>query len=277
MPRSALALAGSTHPGPAVLVTTVSTLFALGLGVSGWRLAVVVVAVLANQLSIGLSNDWIDAERDRAVGRRDKPVARGDVSVGAVRVWAIGTLVASVVLACVLGAGAGIGISLLALGGWAYNLGLKRTLASVVPYLVGFGALPVGIGFAAEQPVWVPAWLPVATALLGAAAHFANVLPDLEDDAATGVRGLPHALGRRVSGLVGFALLAASAAVLTFGPAGAPSWPYVAGFVLSLGIAVAGATIALTRPPTRLLMRLVMFAALLDVLLIAFATDRLLA
>lgn len=260
-----------------MLVTTVSTLFALGLGVSGWRLAVVVVAVLANQLSIGLSNDWIDAERDRAVGRRDKPVARGDVSVGAVRAWAIGTLVASVVLAFVLGAGAGIGISLLALGGWAYNLGLKRTLASVVPYLVGFGALPVGIGLAAEQLVWVPAWLPVATALLGAAAHFANVLPDLEDDAATGVRGLSHALGRRVSGLLGFALLAASAAVLTFGPAGAPSWPYVAGFVLSLGIAAAGATIALTRPPTRLLMRLVMFAALLDVLLIAFATDRLLA
>ena len=122
----------------------------------------------------------------------------------------------------------------------------------------------------------MPVWLPAATALLGAAAHFANVLPDLADDAATGVRGLPHALGRRMSGLVGFALLAASAAVLTFAPSGPPSGLYLAGFTLSLVIAVAGAAIALTRPPTRLLMRLVMLAALLDVLLIAFATDRLL-
>src|SRR3712207_7375206 len=32
---------------------------------------------------------------------------------------------------------------------------------------------------------------------LGVGAHLLNVLPDLEDDAATGVRGLPHVLGPR--------------------------------------------------------------------------------
>ena len=34
-----------------------------------------------------------------------------------------------------------------------------------------------------------------AAAALGSAAHFVNVLPDLADDAATGVHGLPHRLG----------------------------------------------------------------------------------
>jgi 4-hydroxybenzoate polyprenyltransferase len=277
MPRTLVALAGSTHPGPALLVTCVSALFALGLGVDGWRLVVVVLAVLLNQLSIGLSNDWIDAARDRAVGRRDKPVARGDVSVPTVRAWAVGTLSASLALSFALGAGAGIGLTLLAAGGWAYNLGLKRTLASAVPYLVGFGALPVGLGLAAAEPVWVSPWVPVATGLLGAAAHFANVLPDLDDDAATGVRGLPHAMGRRMSGLAAFALLAAAAAVLAFAPAGDAPWPFVVGFALTVAIALVGAVLALTRPPTRLLMRLVMLAALLDVLLVASAADRLVA
>jgi len=37
----------------------------------------------------------------------------------------------------------------------------------------------------------------VAAALLGFAAHFANVLPVLRADAATGVRGLPQRLGPR--------------------------------------------------------------------------------
>ena len=44
------------------------------------RIALVVAAVLAGQLSIGWLNDVLDAERDRTAGRADKPVAAGAVS-----------------------------------------------------------------------------------------------------------------------------------------------------------------------------------------------------
>ena len=45
----------------------------------------VALAVLAGQLSVGWSNDYLDRERDRAAGRTDKPVAAGELSPTLVR------------------------------------------------------------------------------------------------------------------------------------------------------------------------------------------------
>src|SRR5690242_19964032 len=85
MPARIRAVAASTHPGPALAVTAITIGLAIANGLEPWRVALLGLAMLANQLSVGLSNDWIDAERDRAVGRPDKPVARGDVSQRAAR------------------------------------------------------------------------------------------------------------------------------------------------------------------------------------------------
>ena len=41
--------------------------------------ATVAGAVLASQLAVGWSNDWLDARRDQLAGRRDKPIPRGAV------------------------------------------------------------------------------------------------------------------------------------------------------------------------------------------------------
>ena len=55
----------------------------------------------------------------------------------------------------------------------------------------------------------------MGAALLGVGAHLLNVLPDLDDDAATGVRGLPHRLGpRRIAPVAAAVLVAASIVVL---------------------------------------------------------------
>jgi len=48
--------------------------------------------VFTDQLSIGWSNDYLDAERDRAVLRSDKPVATGAIEP---RVAGIAAVVAS--------------------------------------------------------------------------------------------------------------------------------------------------------------------------------------
>jgi len=77
--------------------------------------------------------------------------------------------------------------------------------------------------------------------MLGIAAHFLNTLPDFEDDAATGVRGLPHRLGAIRSRLIATALLVLASAVAVLGPAGAPAtWAWTA-----FGVVVALAALAL--------------------------------
>jgi 4-hydroxybenzoate polyprenyltransferase len=217
------ALAAATHLGPTIAVTVVSTLLALAAGVGGARAGLVCAAVLAGQASIGWSNDWLDADRDRAVARPDKPVVQGAVAPATLRSLALIAVVVAVVLSLLLGVVPGLLLLVLVASGWAYNAGLKRTAASVVPYVTGFGALPAGVVAAAPGTPVAPWWLVAAGGALGAAAHFANVAPDLEDDAATGVRGLPHRLGARVSAVAGALLLGGASLVLVLGPEGPPS------------------------------------------------------
>jgi 4-hydroxybenzoate polyprenyltransferase len=191
---------------------------------------VVTGAVAAGQLTIGWSNDVIDASRDQQVGRADKPVARGEVSEVVVRrmiaVAAGACLVLS--LACGL-ASATVHLLLVVGSGWAYNLGLKRVVWSGLPYAIAFGALPAVITLALPDPHWPPVWMMAAGALLGVGAHLLNALPDLADDAQTGVRGLPHRLGAsRLRWLAPLVLTVASA-VAVFGPVnGTALWAWAA-------------------------------------------------
>jgi 4-hydroxybenzoate polyprenyltransferase len=261
------ALALATHLGPTVAVTTVATLLAVAAGVPPSRTALVCVAVLAGQASIGWSNDWLDADRDRVVGRADKPVVQGAVRPTTLRRSALAALVLAVVLSLALGPLPGLLLLVLVASGWAYNAGLKRTPASGVPYVVGFGALPAGVVATAPGTPLAPWWLVFAGAALGGAAHLANAAPDLEDDLATGVRGMPHRLGPRVSAVLGALLLGAASLALVLGPEGPPSaagWAGLALAVPAVGIAALAGTTRFRRAAFPAIMVLVV----LDVLLL---------
>jgi 4-hydroxybenzoate polyprenyltransferase len=261
----------STHPGPGAAVTAITVLLAVSGGLELWRILVLGLVMGLNQASVGLSNDWIDADRDRAVARPDKPVARGDIAPQLARNVAVGTALASIALSFALGWPAAIA-HLVNLGsGWAYNAGLKNTPLSVVPYITAFGVLPSLVTLAAAPPVLSPVWITAAGALLGAGAHFANVLPDLEDDERTGVRGLPHRIGRVGSLLATWVALLAAAVSLAAGigfttPAG------ITGTGLAAIIAVTGLVLGLRRTPTRVLFRLVILAALVDVAMLVISS-----
>lgn len=276
MPHTLAALARSTHPGPAVAVTAVAVVLAIGAGHEAWRIVLLGIAVLANQASVGLSNDWIDADRDRAVGRTDKPVALGLVSIQAARNTSVACAVLAVVLTIPLGWAATFVHALFIGSAWAYNLGAKNSMLSVVPYLVSFGSLPLVVTLASAEPRLAAPWALGAGALLGVSAHFANVLPDLDDDRETGVRGLPHRLGRRASGIIIAISLGAASALVTFGPNVIGAVQLV-GFALTVAIATTTAALAITRPPTRLLFQLIIAGALINVTLLALAGDRLYA
>lgn len=265
--RTAVALAGSCHPGPVAGVTAVAAALGAVAGDGPGRTVVLTVAVLAGQLSIGWVNDLVDADRDRTVGRRDKPLARGDLAARTVVVAIALALLVLVALSFVLGWRAGLLNLATVASGWSYDLGVKATWLSPVPYAFSFGALPAVATLAAPGHPWPAAWVLGAGALLGLAAHVANVLPDLADDRATGVRGLPHRIGARPSVAVTVVLLLGATACVVFGPPGPPS----TGRWVGLGLVVAAAAVvlrSLPRPRSRLPFLAIVGAAAVNVVML---------
>jgi len=266
----------SAHPGPGLAVSVVAVVLGAGLGLQPWRLVLLGLAFLADQASVGLSNDWIDADRDRAVGRADKPVALGLIPRATVRNTAIVAAVLAVALTLPLGIGAALAHAVFIASAWLYNAGLKNTAFSVLPYVVSFGLLPMVVSLARPEPALAAPWALGLGALLGVAAHITNVLPDLDDDRRTGIRGLPHRIGRLGSEALICLALAGGAALAFFGPSGQKTPLQWAGLVVTLLLAAAIAVL-LRRPPTRLLFRLIIAAALVNVVLLAVSGERVLA
>jgi 4-hydroxybenzoate polyprenyltransferase len=246
------------HPEPTVAVTALAAALAGSAGASPLRIA---AAFLSGQLSVGWSNDWFDARRDRAVGRTDKPVVQG-LPVTTVRRAALVAAAACVPLSLLLGPLAGVVHIVAVASAWLYNARLKATVLSVAPYALSFGLVPSVVTLSLDSHPWAPWWATGAGALLGIGAHGANVLPDLEDDIATGIRGLPHRLGRqRTTALSGLALLAATA-LLAFGP-GVTTAGVVA---LVLAPAILGGGLLLAhRPGSRAAFLAVIAVAVVDV------------
>jgi 4-hydroxybenzoate polyprenyltransferase len=241
---SPAALVRACHPGPTLAVTVLTALLSVALGHGFVTGLLVTVAVFTGQLTIGWSNDLIDAARDREVARDDKPLARGELSEALVR-KAIGVAgAACVVLSLACGwRSAAVHLLLGVASGWAYNLGLKRTAWSALPYAVAFGVLPAVVSLALPGHGWPPAWMMATGAVLGVGAHLLNALPDLADDDATGVRGLPQRLGAgRVRVLAPVVLLVGSV-VATLGPDGVVptgAWVGLAACMVLALIAVVG-------------------------------------
>ncbi len=268
----ALALIRSSHPEPGAAVTVAMTLLAIGAGHRGWAILGICAAVGATQLAVGWVNDWVDAERDRRTGRRDKPVVAGEVSARTVGVAGLLASLAIPLLGLPFGAWPTVLITLVGVFALLYDWPLKSTVFSVVPYLVAFGLLPAFVVVALPGHPAPPAWLVAAGALLGGGAHFANVLPDLDDDAATGVRGLPHRLGATGSSIAAALLLLAATLTLVLGPAGPPSWAGWAAAAAAVVVLPLGWYAARRATGRRVAMfRAVIVVALIDVLLLIFS------
>ncbi len=223
-----LALVRASHPEPGLAVTCLAVALAVFSGMPGGRVVVLAVAVLSGQLLVGWTNDLIDARVDRRAGRDEKPLASGvltipwvatavGVATGICVVFSLLCGPAAAVVHLVFGVGAAI----------TYNLGLKSTVVSWVPYMVAFGALPVAVGLTLRPTELPPVWVVVVAGLLGIGAHLLNVYPDLQADAATGVRGLPQRLGRRAIPLAATVILTVATIVAVVG-AGAHIWHWAA-------------------------------------------------
>ncbi|MER7726832.1 UbiA family prenyltransferase [Streptomyces sp. NPDC096323] len=240
------ALARSCHPGPVVAVTAIAGALGAGVGLDRMRCALLVAAVLTGQLSVGWCNDAFDAGRDAAAGRTGKPVADGSVSRGTVWAAAFTAALLCVPLSLACGPLAGTVHLTAVAAAWAYNLKLKATTLSWLPYVIGFGTLPAVAALTLPGrpgPAW---WAVTAGALLGLAAHLGDVLPDIEDDLRHGVTGLPQRLGVTTTGLLLPVPLVAASAVLALGPTGPPGPWGAATLAAAAPAALAGLLLART-------------------------------
>jgi 4-hydroxybenzoate polyprenyltransferase len=204
-----------------VLVVALAT---LGFAIIAWNglppvriLVPLLLAMLGGQLAIGALNDLVDFPED-AVGKPSKPLPSGDITTREAQAMVVAGLALMVVFGLPFGPFA---IALLALGtglGIAYDLWLKRTAWSWLPYFLALPLLPIWVFVALGRPEPRLLLLYPLGALATVGVHFAQSLPDAEIDRAAGSRSLTSRLGVEWSFLAAWCA-ALSAPLLAWGSA----------------------------------------------------------
>jgi 4-hydroxybenzoate polyprenyltransferase len=188
----------ATHFGPTLLVTTISYAFAAYYWWEGPAL-VIAFGVFTGQLVVGWSNDLYDFDDDLKHQRAKKPLVSGLITKEFLQKWLRFMVPFSFIanLLGPLGIKGGLVYMLGVACGAAYNFYFKFSFLSPLPYAIAFAALPSCI--AISKDVTPPTWMWLGGALFGMAAHFINVLKDLKEDQASGIKGLPQRLGQTKS------------------------------------------------------------------------------
>ena len=191
----------ATHFGPTVLVVTIS-FFLSRLQYSVSDALQIAIAILAGQCVVGWTNDVVDLPLDSPAARSNKPLVAGSVTTKQLRIAISIALLAALLLSLrsPLGVIGTLVHALLLLSATAYNLYLKKTVLSVLPYVISFGGLPWAVYLSAGKNP--PLWLVLGFIFISSSFHFLNVVKDLETDVAQGVLGLPQQVGRTASLLI---------------------------------------------------------------------------
>ena len=159
--------------------------------------------MFALQAAIGTLNDLVDEPFDRLV-KPAKPIPSGAVGRGRARILAIGLTAIGLALAAVSGPVV-FAIAVLGLGiGVAYDLRIKGTIWSWLPFALGVPLLPVfaWFGGAGDLPPAFALLLPAGVAA-GAFLAIANLLADVDRDRASGVETLATRLGASTAWRIG--------------------------------------------------------------------------
>ncbi len=159
------------------------------------RAALLGLAMFCLQASIGALNDLVDLERDRQ-SKPGKPLPRGMLSRGTARAIAGIGLLAGLGLSLVAGLVVLLAAVIGVVVGYAYDLRIKASPWSWLPFALGLPLLPIyaWLGATGELPGAFLLLVPLAVAG-GAALALANELADDERDRAGGVRTAAGALG----------------------------------------------------------------------------------
>ena len=194
-PGLIVSLVLAAHPIQGLLIAGGAAASALVSGRDWREVALVAVTVFVGRVTYGWVNDVVDRERDSAVERQDKPLAREWLERGTLPFATAVAVCFLVPLSIANGTVAGVYHLGSVLAAWLYNTRLKTTVLSFVPWALSFALLVPflsyggwggGVHGSAPQTTIV-----VLAALLGVCVHVLDALPDLVEDHRNGVRSLP--------------------------------------------------------------------------------------
>lgn len=196
----------ASHFGPTVLVVSISFILSRTQFSTSDSLFIA-LAILLGQFIVGWTIDLVDFPTDKAALRLTKPLVAETITEATLRICIGVALLGALIVSLLSPLGvSGSAIHFLGLlSATAYNLKLKSTLFSVVPYMISFGALPWAIYVAAGTSP--PIWIVLGFILIASAFHFLNVLKDIESDVGLGILGLPQVIGRKKSVTVAIVLI----------------------------------------------------------------------
>jgi 4-hydroxybenzoate polyprenyltransferase len=189
------------HPGPSLLYVFAVAIFALFAAWPqiNWNIFILlIVAHLAMQFAIGVTNDYCDRHRD-VLSKKNKPIVHGLV-LPREALFAAFLLMLIMVLLLIAVNPLVLLVALLYLACMqSYNLGLKGTPLSGLVFALGTPLIPIYayVGVGRSVPfIW---WQIPVSALLGVAFNLANSLPDIQEDTATEAHTLAVRLGLKGS------------------------------------------------------------------------------
>lgn len=176
-------------------------------------LACLILGMIFAQSAIGISNEVSDYELD-AVSKPWRAIPAGFISLGTAKLLAGIATALGLLFAAMISYPS---MLLLALGvsmGVLYNIKLKRSILSWLPYAIAYPLIPIWVWLSLgklepSMLIIYPVSLPLTFAI-----HLCNQLRDFDEDAAMGIRSVSHYLGKNRAILLCFSLLIISPLVL---------------------------------------------------------------
>jgi 4-hydroxybenzoate polyprenyltransferase len=236
--RTLRALLRLTHPLPTLLNAVAAAALATVAGAPSNVAAQVALTMLGVHTFIGATNDYIDRHRDE--GRSDKPLARGQLPPRAALLMAAAGLTTGLTAAAQVSALTLVLAVLGAFVGFTYNVWMKHTALSWLPFAVGVSIIPAFAWSTVSSEIPAPILTLSLVALPGGAAlALQNSLADRALDAERGVRSAAVRLGeaRALGALVALHAVAFAALLLTAPSSTSPLLLFIAGLLLLVGTA----------------------------------------
>ena len=214
------------HPKQALFVAAVLGVLAAVDGSPQREVLLAAAAVLAVQLSLGLSNDLCDQHHDYRAQTAGKPISSGALPASRASYWMTVLILLAVPLSMYSGTAAGLALLATLPIGWLHNRWLHRTAFSWLGWTLTFALLPAflayggwGKGVHGDPPTYA---VTGAAAAVGFCLHFVTTLGDLVEDNKSGARNLPLQLALRIGAprLLVLTILLTTAAVAGLAVAG---------------------------------------------------------
>lgn len=236
--RTLRALLRLTHPLPTLLNAVTAAALATVVGAPLSAAALVALTMLGVHTFIGATNDYVDRHRD--AGRPEKPLARGQLPPRTALLMAAVGLTTGLTAATQVSRLTLVLAALGALVGFTYNVWLKRTALSWLPFAVGVSIIPAFAWSTVSSVLPAPILTLSLVALpAGAALALQNSLADRAIDAEQGMRSAAVRLGeaRALGALVGLHAVTFAALLLTAPSSTSPLLLSAAGLLLVVGTA----------------------------------------